>query len=245
MLPPVPGLGLGMLLSPTAPGTGWLWPRPPAQQAPGLERCWLLARGVPCRAERALILTGDILGGCWRRLCPESQEPRQDEHAAGRGHGAEPALRRGALAGLLAPLQVGPAGGRARPSGWLPGPGRARLPPRACTTRVSGICPAGCRPGRGSLKETGRPRRKLAGQEQQPPARAAAPCAARQTAASPSTKPVRVQGCLATGMPLLLPAVSMAGTGAWGHGMIHPDSDSPCAASAAIVSSSGASSPGC
>lgn len=51
---------------------------------------------------RALILTRDILGGCWRQLCPENQEPCEDEHAAGLGHGAgEPALRvQGHPAGL-------------------------------------------------------------------------------------------------------------------------------------------------
>lgn len=132
------------------------------------------SRAVP---SRALILTGDILGGCWRQLCPESQEPRQDEHAAGLGHGAGAGAAPAGLPGRPLSSSPGGAGGRHGSAFRVVPKGRAGpgSPFALAQPEYQVSAAAGCRPGRGSLEETGRPRRKLAWQERQPTAASRGP----------------------------------------------------------------------
>lgn len=210
---PAPGLAPGMLLSPTVPGTGWLSALAPTPAGPVAGSDAGRSPGA-CRAvpSRALILTGDILGGCWRQLCPESQEPGQEEHAAGRGHGAGAgAAPAGPPGRPLSSSQVGLADGRARPSGWLPRAGQGQAPPsrlhnpsiryllRWRPTR-EGEPPAD-RPGGHAA-----PCRELAGQERRPAATGSSPAQPRGC---------RQSGC-AGNRPRSVPATALRSSGAPG-----------------------------
>lgn len=123
---------------------------------------------------------------------------------------------------LLCRWGGGREGGLGLPGGSR-GPGRARLPLRACTTRVSGICrcwrptregePGG---DRAATPKTGRAGRAAA---------SAAPCAARPTPPDPATSQ-RGTGLswyhAGLGDGARGDAAGTAGTGAPGWRMIHP-----------------------
>lgn len=70
--------------------------------------CWLRAHAGFYR---------DIRAGCWQQLCPENQEPREEERAAGLGHGAGELCACGAT--RLGFKLLSRWGGRGLPSGWL------------------------------------------------------------------------------------------------------------------------------
>lgn len=194
-------------------------------------------RAMPSRAvpSRALILTGDILGGCWRQLCPESQEPRQDEHAAGLGHGAGDGAAPAGLPGRPLSSFPGGAGGRQGSAFRVVPKGRAGpgSPFALAQPKYQVSAAAGCRPGRGSLEETGRPRRKLAWQERQPTAASRGP---RVPHAGPRLAPAaEPDGARAARGPMWGSAAGGHGgrsryrqRGAWqarvrqGHGVIRP-----------------------
>lgn len=137
---PAPGLGPGMLPSPNAPGTAWCSPRPPRRLPWGWEGGMLAARRAcpdePCWAMRSYSLVSfwaDAAGSSAQR----ARNPAKMRTLRAAGMVQEPA----ALWPPGRPLSSSPggAGGLGLPGGSQ-GPGRARLPLRACTTRVSGIC---------------------------------------------------------------------------------------------------------
>lgn len=214
MLPPALGLGPGMLPSPTTPHAGWLLAPAPTPARPGAgsdadgspRACRAApsragpcrakpsragpSRAVPCRAARSYSLVtfwADAGGSSAQR----ARSPARTSTLRALGmvrEGAGCACGAARPAFKLLSRWGRRAGGLGLPGGSQ-GPGWARLPLRACTTRVSGICRCWL-PTR-----KGEPRGDRAATPKTRPAGTAAkrgrlrpPCAARQTPAPPGRR---------------------------------------------------------